>query len=386
MVHRALRWGVPQNVVYTAQSGHHARKKFRNDQLPIVESSRVQSAVERVYLASGMEAIVFKNGSRIEPLPSTASAMHGKTLDLVVIDEARFDKTSDREAGALPAMATRPDAQLFIISTAGDVESTFFRQKVEQGRAAVEEGKTTDVAFFEWSAPDDADLDDPATWWEMHPALGYLITEETIRHAQTTLSRDQFAQEYGNRWSAASETLIDPKAWQKIQDRKAAPDGELSFCLDVALDRSRASIAVADKAGRVEVIDSREGVAWVGQRCQQLSRRYRRPIVVDGYGPAATLLEPLEALGVQLHKYVLKDVVASVSLFYDAIHAGTLKIRPNEGLDSAAAGVRKKIIGGAWLWARTDVELDITPLFAATIAWHHATQKKPEPTKRSFAY
>jgi len=386
MVHRALRWGVPQNVVYTAQSGHHARKKFRNDQLPIVESSRVQSAVERIYLASGMEAIVFKNGSRIEPLPSTASAMHGKTLDLVVIDEARFDKTSDREAGALPAMATRPDAQLFIISTAGDVESTFFRQKVEQGRAAVEEGKTTDIAFFEWSAPDDADLDDPATWWEMHPALGYLITEETIRHAQTTLSRDQFAQEYGNRWSAASETLIDPKAWQKIQDRKAAPDGELSFCLDVALDRSRASIAVADKAGRVEVIDSREGVAWVGQRCQQLSRRYRRPIVVDGYGPAATLLEPLEALGVQLHKYVLKDVVASVSLFYDAVHAGTLKVRPNEGLDSAAAGVRKKIIGGAWLWARTDVELDITPLFAATIAWHHATQKKPEPTKRSFAY
>jgi len=386
MVHRALRWGVPQNVVYTAQSGHHARKKFRNDQLPIVESSRVQSAVERVYLASGMEAIVFKNGSRIEPLPSTASAMHGKTLDLVVIDEARFDKTSDREAGALPAMATRPDAQLFIISTAGDVESTFFRQKVEQGRAAVEEGKTTDVAFFEWSASDDADLDDPATWWEMHPALGYLITEETIRHAQTTLSRDQFAQEYGNRWSAASETLIDPKAWQKIQDRKAAPDGELSFCLDVALDRSRASIAVSDKAGRVEIIDSREGVGWVGQRCQQLSRRYRRPIVVDGYGPAATLLEPLEALGVQLHKYVLKDVVAAVSLFYDAIHAGTLKIRPNEGLDSAAAGVRKKIIGGAWLWARTDVDLDITPLFAATIAWHHATQKKPEPTKRSFAY
>jgi hypothetical protein len=312
--------------------------------------------------------------------------MHGKTLDLVVIDEARFDKTSDREAGALPAMATRRDAQLFIISTAGDVESTFFRHKVEQGRAAVEAGKTTDLAFFEWSAADDADLDDPATWWDMHPALGYLITEETIRHAQTTLSRDQFAQEYGNRWSAASETLIDPKAWQKIQDRKAAPDGDLSFCLDVALDRSRASIAVCDKAGRIEVVDSRDGVGWVGQRCQQLSRRYRRPIVVDGYGPAGVLLEPLEALGVQVVKYSSRDVIAAVSLFYDAIHAGTLKIRPNEGLDSAAAGVRKKVLGGAWLWARSDVEIDITPLFAATIAWHHATQKKAEPTKRSFAY
>lgn len=385
MAHRALRWGIPQNVVYTAQTGFHARDKFRNDHVPILQASKLGPLIDRVFMGAGLEAIVFKNGSRILPLGSTASAMHGKTLDLVVIDEARFDKTADREAGALPAMATRNDAQLFIISTAGDVESTFFRQKVEQGRAAVEEGRTTDIAYIEWSAGDD-DLDDPATWWDMHPALGHLITEDTIRHAKATLSPDQFAQEYGNRWSAASETLIDPKAWQKIQDRKAAPEGDLSFCLDVALDRSRATIAVADKAGRVEIIDSRDGVAWVGARCQQLSRRYRRPIVVDGYGPAGVLLEPLEALGVQVVKYVLRDVVAAVSLFYDAIHAGTLKVRPNEGLDSAAAGVRKKVLGGAWLWARTDIDLDITPLFAATIAWHHATQKKPEPVKRSFAY
>ena len=283
-------------------------------------------------------------------------------------------------------MATRNDAQLFIVSTAGDVESTFFRQKLDQGRAAVEEGKTTDIAFFEWSAGDDDDLDDPATWWRMHPALGYLITEDTIRHAQASLGPDRFSQEYAGRWSAASETLIEPKAWQKLIDKKAAPDGELSFCLDVALDRSRATIAVADKAGRIEIIDSRDGVAWVGQRCQQLVRRYRRPIVVDGYGPAATLLEPLEALGVQIHKYTLKDVVAAVSLFYDAINAGTMKIRPNEGLEIAAAGVKKKVVGGAWLWARTNLDIDITPLFAATLAWHHATQKKPEPTKRSFAF
>ena len=109
-------------------------------------------------------------------------------------------------------------------------------------------------------------------------------------------------------------------------------------------------------------------------------------MVVDGYGPAGVLLEPLEALGVQVVKYSSREVINAVSLFYDAIHAGTLKIRPNEGLDAAAAGVRKKVIGGAWLWARTDAEIDITPLFAATIAWHHATQKKPEPVKRSFAY
>lgn len=384
MLHRALRWGTPQNIVYTAQSGHHARKKFRNDQLPIVESSRIRSAVERVYLASGMEALVFKNGSRVEPLPSTASAMHGKTIDLAILDEARFDKDNVREAGALPAMATRKDAQLWIISAAGDIESTFLRDKVEKGRAAVEAGTTEGLAYFEWSAPDDADIDDPATW-QHHPGLGHLITEQTIAHArQTTKSVDEFSQEWLGIWSKAVETVIHPAVWQKCVDKKAAPDGPLVFSVDVALDRSRATIAVCDRAGRIEVVDSRDGMGWVAERIRQLSRRHKAPFVVDGYGPAGTLVEPLEALGIAITRYTTRDVVAAVGLFYDAIQAHTIKVRPDENLEAAVAGVRKKSMGSGWLWARTDSGVDITPLYAATLAWHNATQKKPEPTSRSF--
>lgn len=386
MIHRALRWGTPQNIVYTAQSGHHARKKFRNDQLPIIEASKIKTAIERIYLASGMEGIVFKNGSRIEPLPSTASAMHGKTIDLAILDEARFDKDNVREAGALPAMATRRDAQLIIVSAAGDIESTFLWDKVEKGRAAVEAGTTQGLAYFEWSAPEDADIDDPATW-QHHPGLGNLISEETIAHArQTTKSVDEFAQEWLGIWSKAVETVIQPGTWQKCQDKKAAPEGEISFALDVALDRSSASIAVSDKAGRVEVIEHKPGINWVASRCQQIGRRYRRPIVVDGYGPAGTLLEPLKAIGVDVVTYTFRDVVNAVSLFYDAINAHTLKVRPNEGLDAAVASVKKKTLQSGWLWARVNPDVDISPLYAATLAWHHANQKQPEPTKRSFVY
>ena len=384
MVHRAIRWGGPQNIVYTAQSGHHARKKFRNDQLPILERSRVRSAVERIYLASGMEGIVFKNGSRIEPLPSTASAMHGKTIDLAVLDEARFDKDNSREAGALPAMATRHDGQLWIVSAAGDVESTFLWDKVEKGRAAVEDDSREGMAFFEWSAPDDSDIDDPKTW-SYHPGLGSLITEETIAHArQTSKSVDEFAQEWLGIWSKSVETVIAPAAWQKVQDRKAAPDGPLVFAVDVALDRSRGTIAVSDRAGRLEIVESREGMDWIAERIRALSRRHKAPFVVDGYGPAGTLVEPLEALGIAIVRYTTRDVVTACSLFYDAINAATVKVRPDESLDAAAAGVRKKILGGGWLWARSDAAVDITPLYAATLAWHNATQKKPEPVSRSF--
>lgn len=383
-IHRALRWGGPQNIVYTAQSGHHARKKFRNDQLPIVEGSRIRSAIERVYLAAGLEGIVFKNGSRLEPLPSTASAMHGKTIDLAILDEARFDKDNVREAGALPAMATRKDAQLWIISAAGDVESTFLRDKVEKGRGAVEQGLTEGLAYFEWSAPDDADIDDPATWAH-HPGLGHLITAETIAHArQTTKSVDEFSQEWLGIWSKAVETVIHPAVWQKCVDKKAAPDGPLVFSVDVALDRSRATVAVCDRAGRIEIVESRDGMGWVAERIRALSRRHKAPFVVDGYGPAGTLVEPLEALGIVIARYTTRDVVAACGLFFDAIQAHTLKVRPDEHLEAAVAGVKKKSMGAGWLWARNDAGVDITPLYAATLAWHNATQKKPEPTTRSF--
>ena len=385
MTHRALRWATPQNIVYTAQDGTRARMKWKEDLVPALQNSRVRSAVGRVYDSNGLERMIFKNGSRISPQGSTESALHGKTIDLAILDEARFDKDNAREAGALPAMATRPDGQIWIVSAAGNVESVFLRDKVEKGRAATEDDVREGLCYFEWSAPEDADIDDPATW-QHHPGLGHLITEATIAHArQTTKSVDDFAQEWLGIWSKAVETVIPPATWQKVQDRKTAPDGPLCFSVDVALDRSRATIAVSDRASRVEIVETRDGMDWVAERIRSLSRRHKAPFVVDGYGPAGTLVEPLEALGITMVRYTTRDVVAACGLFYDAIQAATLKVRPDEHLDAAVAAVRKRTMGGSgWLWARNNLDVDITPLYAATLAWHNATQKKPEPISRSF--
>lgn len=381
-LHRALRWGTPQQIVYTAQTAQDARKKLLRDQVPLLERTGFRHSIEKVSKARGEEGIVFKNGSILDIAPSTETAMHGRTLDLVVIDEAFADKTNAREQAALPAMATRRDAQLLILSTAGTVESLFLKRKVEQGRSAVEAGDTQGIAFFEWAAGD-GDPDDPATW-AFHPALGTLIDETTIRHAHATHERDEFARAWLNRWTVQAETLINPAVWQKCIDKKAAPDGPLAFAVDVALDRSRATVAVCDRAGRIEIVESRDGMGWVAERIRSLSRRHKAPFVVDGYGPAGTLVEPLEALGIAITRYTTRDVVAACGLFYDAIQASTIKVRPDEHLEAAVAGVKRRTMGAGWLWARNDAATDITPLYAATLAWHNATQKKPEPISRSF--
>ena len=160
-VHRALSWGNNQLIAYTAQTGFDARKKLMDDQIPMIQSSKLGRVVDRVYRSNGNESIIFSNGSRIISLPNTPTAAHGKSVSLAIIDEAFADDDERREQALLPAMATKRDGQLIVISTAGTQSSVYFRRKVDQGRRAVEDGQNSGIAFFEWSAEDELDPADP---------------------------------------------------------------------------------------------------------------------------------------------------------------------------------------------------------------------------------
>ena len=156
MVHRALFYGKPQQIAYTAQTGHDARTKLLDDFVPLLERSALAPLVERVYRAAGDEAIIFGNGSRIQVLRNSISAGHGRTLDLAIIDEAFADEDDVREQALLPTMATKKDAQIVVVSTAGTERSLYLKRKVDQGRAASEADLGEGMAFYEWSAsPDD---------------------------------------------------------------------------------------------------------------------------------------------------------------------------------------------------------------------------------------
>ena len=88
-VHRALLWDQPQRIAYTAQTGQDARSKLIEDQWDdILSRSPMKSAVRQAKRAMGATALIFKNGSRIDALATSADAGHGKTLGLAVIDAA----------------------------------------------------------------------------------------------------------------------------------------------------------------------------------------------------------------------------------------------------------------------------------------------------------
>lgn len=384
MVWQALR-GKRRRIAYTAQTGQDASKKVKLDFGPALMDSDLAPLVESVRLANGEVAIVFQNGSRIEALPSTLTAGHGMTLKGGgFIDEAMADVDDRREQAMLPAMATCPDAQLWVVSTVGDETSTYLHRKFQIGRDAVAEDRTTGVAFFEWSAPEDANPDDPATWRACMPGIGTLTTEDFVAHARQTMSDGEFRRGWLNQWTKTDERVIPEDLWTQSLSDQVYPNEGLVFCVDITLDRARASIAVADSDGVVELIDNQDGTDWLPDRLRELVKKHNGRIALDQYGPAGNLVDVLHDLDVV--KYTTRDCVSAANAFYDAVmQSAGIKLRPHDALNTAVAFARRKPIGSGWLWARTDPAADLSPLHAATIAFHCA-KFRPKRQRRPVIF
>ena len=164
MTHRCLLMGERQRVFYTAQTGKDARLKWEDEHVPVLERSAFGRLIS-VRRTNGSEAIRWSNGSLWSLLATTESAGHGAQADLGVLDEA-FAYVDDRlEQAMKPAMVTRPQPQLWIVSTAGTEDSLYLNDKVDDGRLRAAAGQTSSVAYFEWSAPEDADIGSEETWF-----------------------------------------------------------------------------------------------------------------------------------------------------------------------------------------------------------------------------
>lgn len=380
----------PQRVAYTAQTGSDARKKLLEDQVPIIEASRMRAAVQQVSRAQGNEGVLFRNGSRVSVLASGVSAGHGKIIDLGEIDEA-FDDTDDRrEQAILPAMVTRPDAQLIIVSTMGTDASVYLNRKVELGRAAAMEGRTEGVAYFEWAIPEDEDIEDPRAWWLGMPALGYTITEQVVAHARSTMTEGEFRRAFGNQRTRSDERVIPEVTWRAACRGDVAPSGSLSFAWDVSPDRDWATIAVVgDGVGEITsrngMADHRPGVGWVPARLAELQADHGGTVSVDARGPGGALIPDVEAAGVVVNEMGATEVIQGCGLLYDSIADGLFKVRVSPGfeaLDQAIIAATKQPVGDTWRFGRKN-RTPITPLMALTVALAASKHPAVEPM---FAY
>lgn len=223
MIARALRRPGTQ-ISYTAQTRLDARHRMLDVWWPRIAKSKLAPFIG-IRRGSGSEALTFKNGSLLGLVSNTQTSGHGDNLDLGVIDEAWAQEDDHLEQAMRPAMMTR-DAQLWVVSAAGTEKSSYFRGKVEDGRARAEMGVTENGCYIGYSFADDEDPGDPETWRRRMPALGITVTEETVKTDYELMDEPEFRRAYGCQWPEVAKPgwgVIGEDTWGAA----AVPQGHL---------------------------------------------------------------------------------------------------------------------------------------------------------------
>lgn len=372
-----------QRCIYAAQTQKDARNKWESDYVADMEASSRLAGKFSVYRGSGREAIKFPNGSSIGITANTEKAAHGQVLDLPVIDEA-FALVDDRlDQAFVPAMSTRRQGQLWIVSTAGTPDSLYLRAKVDKGRQLVENGTTSGLAYFEWSAPDDADPDDEDVWRACMPALGHTIDLSVVRAARQTLGEAEFRRAYLNQWvdRDAGERVITAQDWARGLDPDSAVTGRIVLAVDTSRDRTMSAVSMAggrlDGRVHVQLLAHGEGTSWVADEVARLKDELGAvAVVLDAAGPAASLLPELAEYKIEPVVTGAAQMAQACGAFYDAV-VDDVSVRHigQPPLDAALAAARKRELMDTWAWGRKASGADITPLVSVTLAhWGLASQ------------
>ena len=365
-------------VLYTAQDRNHARRRLEKSFYNPLTKSPFASALGKPRWAAGSEAVRFRNGSEIFIDAATKKdAGHGETLAEAHIDEAFAHQDARVEQSVSPMMVTVRGAQKWVLSAAGDGDSTFLWGKVEAGRARCESGIHGRTAYFEYSAPVDADRDDPATWLACHPAIGYTIDLETLQAEHDEMGEAEFNRAYLGWWpsSKVRPWVIPAASWNDcaIPADQVDWDGEPVWSVDVSPDRDSSAIGFAARTpgarAWLEVVAHEPGTGWVVPHLVKLRESFGGMVVaIDGSGPAGALQPDLEEAGFTVRRLNLREKVDACGALSDDVLAGKVLHGGDTNLDAALASAAKRKSGDAFVWSRGISLDDITPLYVVTLA------------------
>jgi hypothetical protein len=380
-VHRCMAsdfFGRRQHVVYTAQTRHKAREKWEQDFAETLEASSYFAPKILTHKGNGNEHIKFPNRSRFGIEANTEKAGHGGVIDEAYLDESFAHPDKRLEQAFRPAMITRPNKQLAWVSTAGwKGGSPYLEEKVAAGRLAVKKQRRTGLAYFEWSAPDDADPYDPATWWDCMPALGYTMTEEAIAAELEDFGLIEFLRAYLNRWvpkdAVPDWSVISKASWIDRETEPVRPEGPVIFAVASAWpDAQETAVAVIGQhAGRyvAQIIEHKPGASWAVERVTTMMNEWPNlGVVIDRGGPAGRLIPKFIDAGVEPIEIGMQEAARAFGLFLTEVAGDAPRFchfaQPE--LTKAVSAAGKRPLGDGFTWARKD-SVDISPAESVTI-------------------
>jgi hypothetical protein len=177
-----------------------------------------------------------------------------------------------------------------------------------------------------------------------------------------------------NRRDGALKSLAIQRARRQQRWRRFTVTTEGCLGVEISVDRSYTAVVHAGRGrnGRV-VLELRayfDGTDVADAIADMIRQRPRAitATLLDPRSPAATLLEPLAALRVQVTEASPHIVAAAHGCFLDELRAGRLAIEKHPALDAAAKYAMTRSLAGSEALERRKPQVDTSPIVAAELA------------------
>ncbi|MET0767373.1 MAG: hypothetical protein ABWY50_07000, partial [Aeromicrobium sp.] len=312
----------------------------------------------------------------------------GLSADLVICDEVREYRDFEPWAALEKLRRARSSSQCWAISNEGDDGSLVLEMLSAQGRLAAQTQQPTDSAWLEWSAAPELERTDVEAWRQSNPALGHLITAETIASEVAHDDPLTFETEVLCRRVATLRPWLPAGAWDSTADNNAGvPDGApVCFALDAGPELRHASIAVAwhrpDGKDFIEVVAAFAAVngpvlSHAAERLAELCVKHQPQCVavINRSGAEAAALRAVEDTGTPLLSITTAELIRAANAFHESTVARLL-VHPPDPLLMAHVGA----VTSDGVLRRRSPSADIDAAVAMVLARHAArTAPAPEP-------
>ncbi len=359
-------------ILHSAHEFKTAAEGFLRAKSLIDNTDSLRKRVKSIRTSHGEEGIELLDGTRLRFVARSTGSGRGFSGDLVILDEA-YALSASAMAALMPTLSARPNPQIWYTSSAGMTHSDQLRRVRDRGRA----GSSSKLAYFEWSADDESDLDSMYAWRQANPAMGYRIKPDFIQAERDAMPDNEFARERLGIWpDDGSGSLIPDRVWAALTDVNSRPGDKLVFAVDASPDRNNAAIASAgmrpDERIHTKVVDYRAGMSWLVPRLKDLNERYRpAAILIDPAGPAGSIIAELAENDIIPVQLSAREMAQACGVFHDDVVNDRIRHTGQDILGNALrVAVTKKLGDGAWVWHRLESNDNISPLVASTMAVH----------------
>jgi phage terminase large subunit-like protein len=262
-------YGGEKKVIIMSANRATSLMLFREIAWIIESTPELKAMTKAIRYANGGERIELLNGSTLDVISDNSSSPRGRTADFLWIDEIR-EISEEGYKAAVPVTRARANAQTFLTSNAGDHFSSVLNGLVERAKDYPPET----FGYYEYSAPQYCKIDITSDYfWKSavapsNPALGYIITKESIEEAIATNPIEQTRTETLCQWIDSLQSPWPHGVLEETSDNtlEMAVGAYTVFAFDVSPSRRNGSLV----AGQI-LPDGRIGIGILETYSSQMA-------------------------------------------------------------------------------------------------------------------